>query len=121
MASWWCSVAELQDIDPIYRGSAYTLTFNKTASVSSPGTDITGWAIITLTIRNTPTDPNVMLQKNATIVTPLTGIFTFALSHTETLSLGVGAFFYDVQRADAGSEGVLSMGVFNVVQEVLYP
>lgn len=121
MAWWWCSVPELQDIDPIYRGGAYTLTFNKIASTASPGTDITGWTTIKLTIRDLPTSSTVLLQKTATIVTPLTGIFTFSLSHAETLALGIGTFFYDVQRADAGSEALLSMGAFNVVQEVLYP
>ena len=100
----------------IFKGEAITLTFTM-----SPVTDIVGWTI-TFTLRVNANDSVAVLTKTpATIVVPSTsGVFTFSLTHANT-NLASGAYAYDVQRVDAGSEAVLSIGFFTIYQEVLYP
>jgi len=107
-------MAVRNDIE-FFRGEAISLSFTMT-----PTTDITGWTI-TLTIRINANDPAFVLQKTpASLTTPASGIFSFALASTETRLL-VGKYAYDVQRVDSGSEATLSIGNMTVKQEVLYP
>lgn len=100
----------------IFKGEAPTLNFTM-----SPVVDITGWTI-TMTIRVNANDAAVVLTKTpATIILAAAGTFKFTLSSAETKALSVGNYAYDIQRVDAGSESVLSIGDLAIIQEVLYP
>lgn len=92
------------------------------ALVTNGGTDITGWTIHA-TVRANATDAAALVGPAACAHTSeLGGIFRFSLTSTQTkTTLGVGVFAYDIQRVDAGSESVLSIGELTVLQEVLYP
>lgn len=99
-----------------YKGEAVALVFTMT-----PTTDITGWTIV-MTIRNNATDSVTLLSVTGVLTTPASGIFTLSLTSAQTkTTLGVGTFAYDIQRTDAASEAVLSIGSLFVTQEVLYP
>lgn len=104
----------------IYKGEAVTLPFKQVIAGTTTGEDITGRTYV-LTVRNRAGDTATVLTKTATITSPTTGDYQFALTHAETVALAAGPYAYDIQRTDAGSETVVSIGAFEVLQEVLYP
>lgn len=108
-------MAQVQDIS-FYLGEAVTLTFTM-----DPVESVAGWNV-KLTVKNDATDADAdkLLQVSGTLTDALNGEFQFAVTHAQTVALGVGQYAYDVQRVDNGSEVVLSIGTLYVTQEVLY-
>ncbi|HYM24440.1 MAG TPA: hypothetical protein VEU08_14590 [Vicinamibacterales bacterium] len=104
-------MAQLNNI-ACYRGEAVTLAFTMT-----PVTDITGWTI-TFTLKRNQTDPTPILTIAAVITNGPNGTFTVSLTKAQT-NMQAGTYQYDIQRTDAGSEAVLSIGTFTITQEVL--
>lgn len=97
-----------------FKGEAVVFTFTM-----SPTTDITGWHI-SFTLKANAPDSVTLLTVAGVITAPAaSGIFTISMTHAQT-NIAVGAYAYDVQRTDSGSEAVLSIGHLNIVQEVLY-
>lgn len=107
-------MAVVQHIN-VYKGSAPTLRFTM-----NPVEDITGWNI-QLTVKKKATDPDAdqILNIPASITDAAAGQFDVVLTHDD-LDLPARVYVYDVQRVDGGSEDVLSIGQFTVLQEVLY-
>jgi hypothetical protein len=87
------------------------------ALVTTGSQDITGWNI-SLTLKRAATDAAALLTQAATIVSAIGGIYRVTLTKAQT-NRQAFQYAYDVQRTDAGSEAVLSIGTFTVQQEVL--
>jgi hypothetical protein len=106
-------VATVNNIS-IYKGEAVQLNFTM-----SPVTDISSWTIA-LTIRVNASDTGFVYQ-DATAIhdSDVAGTFHFLLAHAAT-NIASGTYAYDVQRTDAGSEAVLSIGILTIAQEVYY-
>lgn len=103
----------VQDIT-LWKGEAPTLTFTL-----SPVVDATLWTV-TFTVKRRATDAAALVSIGGTITSGPSGIFTIALTSVQTkTTLGVGLFAYDVQRTNAGSENVLSVGRLVIKQESL--
>lgn len=79
--------------------------------------DITAWTI-QFTLKRTLTDAVALLTKAATIVSGPGGIYRVALAKADTNRLAA-IYQHDIFRTDAGSESCLSVGPFQIVQEVL--
>ena len=76
-----------------------------------PGGPITGWTLA-LTIANAA--GVVVITKVPTIADGPNGIFTFAIAHSDTASLAVGQYPYDVSRTDTGSDTTLLTGTITM-------
>ena len=105
-------MAKINNIS-VYKGEDVLFTFTM-----SPVVNITGWQIV-FTLRRAPTDSTVLATINAQITNGVGGVFTVAMDHAKT-NIGAGVYAYDVQRTDPGSDKVLSIGTFTILQEVLY-
>lgn len=87
------------------------------ALVTAGLVDITLWTI-SFTLRRTQTDTPVLLTQAATIVSGPGSIFRIALTKAQTNRLAA-TYQHDIFRIDAGSEACLSVGPFQILQEVL--
>lgn len=88
-----------------FRGEDILITFTQT-----PVTDISGWTI-SFKVRTTLGSPTVLLTTAATLLTPLSGIYTVAVSALQnTTTLAAGPYVYSAARTDSGSAAVLSEG-----------
>lgn len=76
-----------------------------------PGGPITGW---TLALTVADGSGATVIAKTPTISDGPNGIFTFTISHADTLALGVGQYPYDVSRTDTGSDTVLLTGTITL-------
>lgn len=85
-----------------------------------PVVDISTWSIV-FTMRRNQEDAAVVLQKNCSIADGPNGVFNLTLAKADTDTLAAGTYFYDVQRTNVGSEDVLSIGTFTILQEVRIP
>lgn len=76
--------------------------------------DVTGWTIQLIITRNTY-DSTTLVTKNATLVTPAQGAISFTLTAADTgTTLGIGDFWYRVERVDSSADTVLSDGILSV-------
>lgn len=103
-------MAEINNFS-VYKGENIELDFTLT-----PATDITGWTIV-FTLKRLLEDGEALASIQADLDTPLSGEFSISIP-SDTLLLPAGVYYYDVQRTDAGSRAVLSIGKLTVLQEV---
>ena len=104
-------MAQVNNFAP-YKGERIVINFTMT-----PLTDISGWAM-QFTLKRKATDAAAVLTQAAVITSAAQGQFSVSLTKVQT-NLPAGEYAYDVQRIDAGSEAVLSVGLFTIQQEVL--
>lgn len=104
-----------QDLGPFYRGEDVAIVFTMT-----PLTDISGWTIV-FTLKAQPATPTSLLSISASLTTAGSGIFTVAISSTQTTSLSAGTYAYDVWRTDSGSAAELSIGALAMKGSVRIP
>lgn len=97
-----------------YKGESVTLAFTMT-----PVVDISTWTL-RFTLKKLATDVASVLSKTGTVTVGPSGTFSVALAKADT-NIPARDYQYDVQRIDAGSEAVLSIGTFSILQEVLNP
>jgi len=93
------------DTITIYKGEDLDLDFTM-----DPVEDITGWGI-ELNVKGAS---GVLITKTGVIVSGAAGTFQFPLVDTDSDSLRIGIYLYDVWRTDAGAERVLAVGDFAV-------
>lgn len=105
---------------PIMKGEDVVLPFQNTAPGSTTPVPIDGWTIV-FTLKRKQSDTQALLSIPVTPGTAGSGQYSVALTHAQTVGLAAGAYYYDVQRTDPGSNAVLSYGSFTITQEVLYP
>lgn len=105
---------------PIFKGEDVVLPFQNTADGSTTPVPVDGWTIA-FTLKRKQTDTEALLSIPATPGAVGTGQYSIALSHAQTVGLAAGAYYYDIQRTDNGSDAVLSYGSLTITQEVLYP
>ena len=80
----------------------------------SPATDITGWTFI-LTIRQ---DGISKFSSTTTVVEDAAnGIFTISMTGTQTGTLPLGFYDYDIWRTNSGSETQLCIGPLTVTPQ----
>jgi hypothetical protein len=104
----------------IYKGEAVIQPFTHVLEGTTTPVNITGWTI-TFTLKRKSTDTAALLTVTGAVVSGSAGTYTISLTHAQTAALYAGTYTYDIQRTDAGSEAVISIGTFTVSQEVLYP
>jgi hypothetical protein len=104
----------------IYKGESIVQPFTHVIEGTTTPVNITGWTI-TFTLKRKATDTSALLTATAQIVSGSAGTYTISLTHAQTAALYAGTYAYDIQRTDTGSEAVISIGIFSVSQEVLYP
>lgn len=104
----------------IYKGEAVVQPFTHVLEGTTTPVNITGWTIA-FTVRKKPTDTATLLTVPGAVVSGPAGTYTVSLTHAQTVPLTAGVYAYDIQRTDATSEAVMSIGRFTVTQEVLYP
>lgn len=105
----------------IYKGEHVILPYQWVDPTNNNAPVNIGGFTIQMTVRRRPTDPNVAMQGVAAITDAVNGKYQFEFAHAQTVALTSGAYYYDIQRTDTGSEGVIATGSFLVKQEVLYP
>lgn len=96
----------------VYKGESIQLDFTMPV-----GSNITGWTIV-FSLKLHGFDATPLATVEATVTSATT--FNVALDHSIT-NITAKDYVYDVQRTDSGDEAVLSIGIFKVTQEVLYP
>jgi len=90
----------------IYRGEDVTLPWDIDE-------DITGWAI-SLDVNATTQDATPTLTVSATITDAATGYCDVTLTDTQTETLAVGVWYYELSRTNSGAESVLAQGRLTV-------
>lgn len=85
-------------------GTSPVLTF----VAGSPPQNITGWTI-QMFVR-AYRGAALLLTLTATILAPLTGVYSFQELRGQILALGPGMYLYEIQRVDGGFEDVLVDG-----------
>jgi len=99
-----------------YQGEDVTLTVTM-----SPATNITGWAL-QFTVRKQYGDAAAVLTKTEgagiTITDATNGVFKVALASADTAGLELRACVFDIQRTNAGSHTVLTIGNLTLLPDV---
>ena len=90
----------------IYRGEDVTIPWDVDE-------DITGWAI-SLDINQTLQDATPTLTVAGSITDAALGYCEVFLTDTQTETLAVGVWYYELSRTNAGAEAVLAQGRLTV-------
>ena len=96
------------------------VTYNATHQTSASDTtavNITGWTIAVTARDETKA---VVLTKAASVVSGAAGTYTWSVTKADT-SLQAKSYNLDIQRTDSGSEKLMGLGTWTILQEVLYP
>lgn len=103
-------MAQLNNVS-CYKGEAIVI-----GVTMSPVVDITNWTIV-FTLKASPGASPAILAKSGTVVNGPQGKFSVNLTAADTAQLPQ-AYAYDIWRTDSGTETVLSIGSFTILQEV---
>jgi hypothetical protein len=108
-----------------FTGEDKTLRFTIYTDADHSATeDITGWALSWLVKRRKrQTDADAVITKTTgsgiTITSAAAGVLDVALSDTDIANIaGDALYWHELKRTDAGSETVLSQGLFRLTQAV---
>lgn len=100
-------------LEGLFVGEDKTITMVVYQSDGTTAQNITGWTIV-LDIRKKDTTGTALLSKTATLVTPASGICSFALSDDDlAASVFPGDDWtgrYSIKRTDTGVETILRYG-----------
>lgn len=89
----------------------YVGTHYVSGLATATAADITGWTIV-LTVRRTTTG-QILLQKQASLLSPTMGTYQFVVNATETRH-AIGAYPLDIWRTDPGSERQIGYGTWTI-------
>jgi hypothetical protein len=113
----------------VWRGTDTTVRIQvfQTAAgqVTTPQT-MTGWAL-SFTVREKATDSAASMTKTPSLAngdvtqgeqSGTNSVAVIAIEDSDTTGLTAGTFACDLKRTDSGSEAILAMGAFELLQEV---
>lgn len=97
-----------------FKGEDVLATFTRNSTV-----DITGWTLA-FNLKRAHNDASALLTITPSLLTPLSGIFTVALSATQTgVTMATpGRYPWDIWRTDSGSYQMISYGFLNLLEDV---
>jgi hypothetical protein len=104
----------------MFKGETVVQPFAHVIEGTTTPVDITGWTL-EFTLKKRTDDTAAVFSKACVITTPLQGQYEVHIDHADTVGLDSGIYLYDIQRIDGGSETPVSIGMFTIKQELLYP
>lgn len=98
-----------------YLGETRTFAWtHQTSETDTTAVNITGWTII-VTLKNVSL---TTVTISGTVTLGTAGTYTWIITAANTVTLGVGDCKVDVWRTNSGSETLMAIGTFAIVQEV---